>query len=567
MVPRWVTKLRIATLSATLSAALLLVLTAGCEPQNRIPKKPPESQLLVYGGPILTISESQVEAMLIEGGIIRALGDLKTLEVLAPKADRWDLAGQTAMPGVIDSHVHVRELGMDALKANLVGANDSDEMVERLRNQFPNPTPGAWLVGQGWDEGAFASRGYPDRAALDTAFPDNPVYLESLHGFAGFANGQALQAAAIDASTLDPTVGQILRRTDGSPTGVLLTLAQDLVTRVMPNTNAEQLEAAIIAGLNTMARAGVTSVHEAGMNGEDVAAFIRLAEQGKLPIRVYGMLNGNDAELMQHWFARGPLSRADGMLAIAAIKVFYDGSLGSRTAMLRAPYSDHPELANPTERIMPAAVKALADQAASTGFQMAVHAIGDEGNERTLTIYEQALAAYPTKDHRWRIEHAQVVLPDYYQRVAKLGVISSMQSSHAMGDSAWAEDRLGSERIHFAYAWQQVLNQGARLIINSDLPGEPWTPAETLYFAVNRQKLDGLPAHGWYRDQALSVRQALHAMTLESAYAAFQDSLTGSLEVGKAADFIIVSDNPLTMPASDLAQIRVVATFVAGRRL
>ena len=255
------------------------------------------------------------------------------------------------------------------------------------------------------------------------------------------------------------------------------------------------------------------------------------------------------------------------MLAIAAIKVFYDGSLGSRTAMLRAPYSDHPELANPTERIMPAAVKALADQAASTGFQMAVHAIGDEGNERTLTIYEQALAAYPTKDHRWRIEHAQVVLPDYYQRVAKLGVISSMQSSHAMGDSAWAEDRLGSERIHFAYAWQQVLNQGARLIINSDLPGEPWTPAETLYFAVNRQKLDGLPAHGWYRDQALSVRQALHAMTLESAYAAFQDSLTGSLEVGKAADFIIVSDNPLTMPASDLAQIRVVATFVAGRRL
>jgi len=253
-------------------------------------------------------------------------------------------------------------------------------------------------------------------------------------------------------------------------------------------------------------------------------------------------------------------------LAIAAVKVFYDGSLGSRTAMLRAPYSDHPELANPTERITPAAVKALADQAAATGFQMAVHAIGDEGNDRTLTIYEDALAAYPNKDHRWRIEHAQVVLPNYYQRVAKLGVISSMQSSHAMGDSAWAEDRLGGQRIHYAYAWQRVLDNGGRLIINSDLPGEPWTPAETLYFAVNRQKLDGTPAQGWYPGQALSVNQALQAMTLGGAHAAFQEAMTGSLAVGKAADFIIVDNNPLTMAASDLAQLQVIEIYVAGSK-
>jgi predicted amidohydrolase YtcJ len=545
----------------------VLLVVAGCQPMAAYPVPQQANQLLVFGGPILTMEASAAEAMLVEDGTIRALGDFSELVALAPAATRLDLAGRTLMPGFIDSHVHVRELGMDAIKADLVGTTTVDEMVARLHLKFPAPMPGAWLVGQGWDEGAFATRGYPDRAALDAAFPDNPVLLESLHGFAGFVNGRALQAAAIDATTPDPEVGQILRRQDGSPTGVLLTLAQALVTRQVPPADGEQIEQAILAGLRTMARAGVTSVHEAGMDSSDITAFMHLAEQGALPIRVFGMLNGNDQQLMTSWFARGPLVRADGMLAIAAIKVFYDGSLGSRTAMLRAPYSDHPELAKPTERITPAAVRVLADQAAATGFQMAVHAIGDEGNDRTLSIYEAALAPYPDKDHRWRVEHAQVVLPDYYARAAKLGVISSMQSSHAMGDSAWAEDRLGRERIHYAYAWQRLLASGGQLIINSDLPGEPWTPAETLYFAVNRQKLDGTPATGWYREQALSVTQALHAMTRDGAYAAFQEDLTGTLAVGKAADFVIVNANPLTMPAGNLAQLQVIATYVAGTKV
>jgi predicted amidohydrolase YtcJ len=549
------------------TAVAVLLLAAACQPKDLVHIPPAGQQLLVYGGPILTMATTPIEAMLIEDGTIRALGSVDELLALAPAATQLNLAGRTAMPGFIDSHVHVRELGMDAIKADLVGTTTVYEMVERLRIKFPAPVPGVWLLGQGWDEGAFASRGYPDRAALDVAFPDNPVLLESLHGFAGFANGRALQAAAIDSSTPDPEVGQILRRQDGSASGVLLTLAQALVTRQVPPADEAQIEQAIIAGLRTMARAGVTSVHEAGMESRDVTAFMRLAERGALPIRVFGMLNGNDQQLMQHWFERGPLMRADGMLAVAAIKVFYDGSLGSRTAMLRAPYSDHPELANPTERISPVAVRALADQAAAKGFQMAVHAIGDEGNDRTLGIYEAALAPYPGKDHRWRIEHAQVVLPDYFTRVAELGVISSMQSSHAMGDSAWAENRLGSERIHYAYAWQRVLASGGRLIINSDLPGEPWTPAETLYFAVNRQKLDGTPAQGWYRDQALSVPQALHAMTLGGAYAAFQEGLTGSLVVGKAADFIVVEQNPMTMATSDLAALQVLDTYVAGSKV
>jgi predicted amidohydrolase YtcJ len=523
--------------------------------------------VLLFGGTIVTMDARKpiAEAVLVSQGRIRSVGRLADMEILAHGAQRVDLKGATVLPGFIDSHVHVRELGTDAVKADLVGATDVKEMVRRLKLRFPQPAPNEWLLGQGWDEGEFASRGYPDRMLLDKAFPNNPVMLESLHGFGGFVNGKAFEIVGITRDTPDPEVGEILRREDGEPTGVLLTLAQKLVTAHIPELSNRQLKEAIITGLNTMASAGVTSVHEAGMDPADVTAYQQLAEQSDLPIRVYGLLNGNDESLMTAWFKRGPLERRDAMFAVRSIKVFYDGSLGSRTAMLRAPYSDHPEKASPTERITPEAVNYLAERAAKYGFQMAVHAIGDEGNDRTIGIYERALGSYPQQDHRWRVEHAQVVLPDYFSRVANAGFISSMQSSHAVGDSGWAEDRVGPDRIQYAYAWQKVLNAGGRLIINSDLPGEPWRPTKTLYFAVNRMKLDGTPSGGWYPDEALSVEQALKAMTIEGAYSAFQERHIGSLEPGKFGDFVILDNNPLLMAKQDLASITVLATYVAGR--
>ncbi|NNC36009.1 MAG: amidohydrolase, partial [Hyphomonadaceae bacterium] len=429
---------------------------------------------------------------------------------------------------------------------------------------YPDPTPGDWLIGQGWDEGVFASIGYPDRAALDAAFPDNPVHLESLHGFAGFYNGAALEVAGIDKDTTDPEIGDILRRENGEPTGVMLTLAQGLVNQHIPEPSAERLQQAIKAGLKEMAAAGVTSIHEAGMARADVDAFKTLRAENQLPIRVYGMLDGNDEALMRNWFKSGPLDDADDFLDIRGIKVFYDGSLGSRTALMAEPYADKPEAARPTERITPKAVNSLAERAVIHGFQMAVHAIGDEGNNRTLNIYEAATAG-KNVDHRWRIEHAQVVLPDFYTRMATLGVLASMQSSHAVGDSKWAEDRVGPQRIKHAYAWRRIKDAGGRLLINSDLPGEPWTPMETLYFSVTRQPLsEDVP--GWYMDQALSTEEALHAMITENAYGAFQEDMLGSLEPGKWADFVILDKNPLKTAPNDLKDINVLSTWVAGAR-
>jgi len=550
-----------------ITAAIALFLGACSAAENETAAELSDTAIIV--GNILTMNPDRplVKSMLIDidGGFIIGLNDQ---EVLIPQDDEMkviDLRGQTILPGFIDSHVHVRELGMDRIKANLVGVETAEAIVERLQARFPNPEPGVWLIGQGWDEGAFASRGYPDRAALDAAYPDNPVALESLHGFGGFYNGKALEIAGVTARTEDPDIGDILRRADGSPTGVMLTLAQDIVDRHIPKPSQAKLEEAIVAGLTEMSEAGVTSIHEAGMTAADVTAFRHLAARGELPIRVYGLLDGNDNNLMADWFARGLEDDPQDWLDIRGIKVFYDGSLGSRTALMAEPYSDKPEAARPTERISPEALQELADEAADKGYQMAVHAIGDEGNNRTLGIYENALNG--RTDARWRIEHAQVVSPDYYERAATLGVLSSVQSSHAVGDSAWAEDRVGPDRIKNAYAWQTILGTGGELMLNSDLPGEPWTPMETLYFAVTRQKLDGTPEGGWYAEQALSVQEALKAMTITNAYGAFQNADIGSLEVGKRADFVVLDKDPTKVEPSTLKDIKVTATWVDGKRI
>lgn len=551
-------------------ASVLALALAACAPGTIDVNSDIPTTRIFHGGPIITDGGAGqlTEAVLVRGTQIQAIGPLAQMQGAAPQAKMIDLSGRTLMSGFIDSHVHVRELGMDAIKADLVGVENVGDMVSALRSKFPTPEAGKWLVGQGWDEGVFASNGYPDRAALDAAFPNNPVALESLHGFAGFYNAAALAKAGITNTTPNPEGGTILRREDGAATGVMLALGQGLINQHIPKPDQAQLEAAILAGLNIMASEGVTSVHEAGMTPADVAAFQALAARGELPIRVYGLLDGNDAAQMEKWFARGILDDPEDWLDIRGIKVFYDGSLGSRTALMDAPYSDRPDLANPTARISLEAIDSLAAQAVDRGFQMAVHAIGDAGNDRTMTRYEQHLSRAPDYDHRWRIEHAQVVLPDFYTRMAAQNVLASVQSSHAVGDSKWAEDRVGPDRIRHAYAWQKIRAAGGQLMLNSDLPGEPWTPMQTLYFAVNRKALDAADdAPGWYMEEALTVQQALKAMSAGNAYGAFQDGKLGKIAPGYWADFSILSRNPLTEAPHAIKDIDVLETWVAGEKL
>lgn len=557
-----------------------------CAPSAPAPSSD-ETVTLFVNGTIVSLAESPggespdaeaPDALAVRGERIVAVGERAELEARFPGAERVDLEGRALLPGFVDSHAHVHELGRDRLLADLVGTESVDAMIERVRAKFPDPAPGEWLVGQGWDEGRWASRGYPDRAALDRAFPENPVWLESLHGFAGFANGVALERAGIDAATPDPEGGTILRREDsgegsGEPTGVLLTLAQGLVRAHVPADTPETTRRAIVEGLRTLAEAGVTTVHEAGVSPAVLAAYRELAAEGRLPIRVYALLDGNDDALVDEWIERGPAPAGsldeEGFLVVRGFKVFYDGSLGSRTALLAEPYADEPESARPTERIAPERVRRLAERAAEAGFQMAVHTIGDEGNRRVLAIYEDVLAEHPDLDHRWRFEHAQVVPEDFYARAARLGAIASMQPSHAVGDSAWAEDRLGAERVRHAYAWRRMLDAGVPLTFNSDLPGEPWRPLETLYFAITRKRLDqrgdSADAEGWYPDQAATVEEALHAMTVVGARSGFDDARLGRLVPGHLADLVEVEADPRRVDPARLPELAIGRVWVGGR--
>ncbi len=525
-----------------------------------------ETVTLYFNGDIITMEEGEleVEAMAIQSGVIVGIGSYDVLKSNFPKAKQVDLEGKTIIPGVVDSHVHAHEFGQQTLKANLEGTTTVEEMVEQLKAFFPNPKDGEWLLGFGWDEGEWASRGYPDRAVLDLAFPDNPVKLQALHGFAGFYNGKALEIAGINKDTPEPKVGAIIRRDNGEPTGVMETSAQQLVNQFVPEETVEDAKRAILSGLEALKSKGITSVHEAGMTKISLQAYQELDEADLLPIRVYGMLNGNDETMMDDWFEKGPQMDLERKFLVKGVKVFYDGSLGSRTALLFGSYSDNPKAARMTERISISKIKDLAEKAAEKEFQLAIHAIGDLGNDRILDVYEEAIQKKPF-DHRWRLEHAQIVYENFYPRASELGVWVSMQSSHAVGDRNWAEDRLGPIRIRHAYAWRNMLDNNVPFILNSDMPGEPWEPMQTLYFGVTRMDLQGNPPSGWYAEQALTAEEALRAMTIDGAKSAFMEEKTGSLGVGKFADFVILSANPLKVSPEKIKEIQVERVVVEGR--
>lgn len=526
-------------------------------------QKTDSQDTLILGTIYLDVNEV-AEAMLIRDGKILEIGSKETLMRQYSNTKIVDYSDAFIVPGLIDSHVHALEFGEQGLKASVEGCLSVESMVERLQTFFPEAKPGEWLFGFGWDEGQWATQGYPDRELLDIAFPDNPIRLQSLHGFASFYNAKALELAGINATTPEPEVGRIIRRADGSPTGTMETSAQALVNKVIPEKDTEYYKKAIIKGLDNISKAGVTAVHEAGIKRNTMEAWMQVHAEGKLPIRVYGMLDGNDSLMLAEWFEKGPSMPADGFFWVKGIKIFYDGSLGSRTALLRDPYHDKAHEARMTERISLARIEEIAWQAAEKGFQLAIHTIGDEANDNILTLFEKVYAHYPDKDLRWRLEHAQVVLPDFYERAAAIAAIVSMQSSHAVGDSRWAEERLGPERIHHAYAWRKMIKAGVPFVLNSDLPGEPWWPMQTLYFALTRQDLEGNPPNGWYAEEVLSAKEAMHAMTLAAAHAAFQDDRSGSLHPGKWADFTVLALDPFTTDKNKVKDIPTKAIWLAG---
>lgn len=486
-----------------------------------------------------------------DGKIVRLLraGDA------IPKADNVvDLHGQTVLPGLIDAHGHVTEVGRDALHLDLVGTKSLGELQQRLRDYAAAHPEARWIEGAGWNQELWTDKRFPTAADLDAIIRDRPVVLERVDGHALVANSAAMKAAGVAPSTPAPAGGRI-------ENGLFVDNAKALITKAVPVPSAEDMDRAFQKAQDILLSFGVTGVGAMSTSLDDWNAYRRAGDAGRLKVRLMAYaLNGPLAEVPHPT----PWLYGDRLRMLGA-KFFADGALGSRGAWLKQPYSDMPNTRG-LQFHSDAELTAMEDRAAAAGFQTATHAIGDAANAQIISIYEKLSRKYG-KDRRWRIEHFQIVDPADIPRLAPAGIIASMQPTHQTSDRLMAEKRLGPARLNGAYAWQSVLKSGARLAFGTDMPVESPNPFPGLSAAVSRQDINGQPPGGWIPSERLTFGEALRAYTRGSAYAGFAEDKIGALEPGKWADFVIVDRDPTKVDAQSLARTVVLQTWIAGKKL
>jgi len=495
-------------------------------------------------------------------GKILATGDDSVL-ARYPRAIRVDGKGHTLLPGLTDAHAHVYGLGFLEASLNLAGTPELADAVRQIHEySVANPRL-AWIQGRGWNQVLWAVKEFPRAADIDTVVSDRPVWLRRIDGHAGWANSAAMKIAGIDGDTPDPIGGKVIRDSSGKATGVLVDRAMDLMTTNIPTPDKDDIRQAYTLANDYLVSLGITGVHDTGINVREAEAYMSMADDSELDLRIYAMLS--DAGKNLDAIGDPIHGYGEDRLDIAAVKLYADGALGSRGAAMIEPYSDDVE-----NRGLPFyttdELTRFTRKANDMGFQVGIHAIGDLGNRMALDAFEavQNSEASPLRN---RVEHAQIVALDDIPRFAELGVIASVQPTHATSDMNMAEDRIGPERIKGGYAWRRLLESGAVLASGSDFPVELANPWHGLYAAVTRQSRGGEPENGWYRDQALTRAEALHSFTLAAAYAAHQEDRLGSLEPGKWADFILIDRDYFQIPASEIDDIQVLETWVGGERV
>ncbi len=477
-----------------------------------------------------------------------------------------ELAGRAVTPGLIDAHSHLRGLGAALDEVDLRGAASYDEVVRRVRDAAEadrrggGHPPGAWILGRGWDQNLWPDKRFPEHLALSQAVPDRPVWLTRVDGHAALLNARAMAALGIDASTRDPQGGRLLRDAAGQPTGVLIDRAMGLAR--LPDPTPADRQRQLAAAARHCVAFGLTTVTDMGIGAADYEAYDALRRGGRLPLRAALFVADDDA-LLARWFERGPEIDPAARITVRGVKMYADGALGSRGAALIEPYGDDP--GNLGLLVSTGAhLEAVARQAVAHGFQVAIHAIGDRGGLVALDAMEGALGG-PRPELRFRLEHAQVLRQQDIERLARLGIIASMQPTHATSDMPWAQGRLGEARLAGAYAWRKVLAAGGRLALGSDFPVESADPRLGIYAAVTRQDLAGQPPGGWLPGERLSREEALRGFTLDAAWSLFLEHEVGSLEVGKRADLVVFAADPMTVPAAEIPRAAVDLTLVEGQ--
>jgi predicted amidohydrolase YtcJ len=507
------------------------------------------------------IQEFSVLVLSDRGRVVATGGE--SLLKAHPDAIRIDGNGRTLLPGLTDGHAHLSGYGFLQRSLDLFGTPSVETAVGKIK-EFAAANPhAAWVQGRGWNQVLWTPQEFPSASDIDAVVQNRPVWLRRVDGHAGWANSKAMEMAGITDDTPDPVGGKILRDDNGRATGVFIDKAMGLVGGQIPapgKNDIRELYRAAFAGLLPY---GMTGVHDAGISIKEAEVLMSMADDGDLGIRVYAMLAGAGENLDQ---MEKPLKGyAKDMLDISSVKLYSDGALGSRGAAMIEPYSDDPE-----NRGLPfhtqQELTGFTRKANHMGFQVGIHAIGDMGNRMALDAFETVQGEKPSP-LRNRIEHSQIIALEDIPRFAELGVIAAIQATHATSDMNMAEDRIGPDRIKGGYAWRRLLDSGAVLANGSDFPVELANPWHGLYASVTRQDRAGQPEGGWYADQALTRAEALHSFTLANAYAARQEDVLGSLEPGKWADFIIVDRNYFEVPESEIDDIQVLETWIAGKKV
>jgi hypothetical protein len=548
------------------SVSLISALAAGCggtpDARDARPPTPPGANdvadVVLVGGDIWTMDPQRprVSAVAWRGDRILAVGEPAAIRALAGPATRViDLHGRSATPGLIDAHCHLYGLGVDLENVSVRELPSEAATIEVIAAAAKTRPAGQWLIGRGWDQNRWPGQQFPTKAALDAAVGDRPVVLERIDGHAIWANSVALRAAGITRSTPDPAGGKILRNAAGEPTGVLLDNAESLVLAKQPTPSAEVRARRIRAAAAVAIAAGITAVHDMGIEDETADAYRTLATAHQLPLRVHAFLTAPDhlARLAT------PPAPATGRFVMRGVKFYADGALGSRGARLYAGYSDDPKNLG-LWRTEPAALTRSVEAAIAGGWQVAIHAIGDAAVGSVLDAY-LAAQAHPG-DHRLRIEHTQVIAAKDVPRMVAAHAIASMQPTHATSDMPWAEARLGGQRSTGAYAWRTLLDHHIPVAGGSDFPVEQVSPILGIYAAVTRQDGKGMPAGGWYPGERMTLLEAIDAFTRGAAYAEAAEGTRGVIAVGRHADLTVYSGT--LAPDRSLLDLHVDYTIVDG---
>jgi predicted amidohydrolase YtcJ len=536
-------------------AIVLITLLNACKPMDK-------ADLIITNAVIYTVDSNftTAEAMAIAHGKILAVGSNDEITGKYSADLVYDLDGKAVYPGLIDAHCHFLGYGMGRLKrADLTGTRSLEEVVELVQQHHQKNPSLFWIEGRGWDQNDWADKQFPNRAKLDELFPDNPVMLTRIDGHAALVNSKALELAGIDAKTKIEGGDVILK--NGQPTGVLIDNAMELIGKVIPEAAADEVIRALLLAQDDCFAVGLTGVHDAGLETQQVQIIDSLQRAGKLKMRINAMLSPTQ-ENLDTYVDGGPY--VTDHLSVRSIKLYSDGALGSRGALLIDDYSDDPGNRG-IILTRPDTIRSICQQAIDDGYQICTHAIGDSGNRMMLHLYGEFLQG--PNDLRWRIEHAQIIAPEDFDLFGKYSIVPSVQPTHATSDMYWAADRVGQERIKGAYAYQQLLDQLGWIPLGTDFPIEQINPMLTFFAATARQDVEGYPEGGFQNENALTREETLRGMTIWAARAAFEEAKKGSLEPGKVADFVVLDADIMKIPLSEVPKVKVVKTFVGGQEV